>query len=183
MTTVSRFILTKVLGWKITGNFPDINKSVVIFAPHTSYIDSVYGKLYLNQTGINHKFLSKKELFFFPMNYIMKWYGSIPIRGVKGENAIFMVTKLFESNANIHIIMSPEGHLARTSKWNKGFYYMAVKSNVPIVVGFMDYNKKEIGIKGVIYELDNDEKVMSEIALMYQNVGAKNPERFSLHLN
>ncbi|MCK9206880.1 MAG: 1-acyl-sn-glycerol-3-phosphate acyltransferase [Salinivirgaceae bacterium] len=182
METVYGYVLTKALGWKIGREFPDIKKSIIIFAPHTSYFDSVYGKLFINEIGIKHAFLSKKELFFFPMNVIMKWYGSIPVRGVKGENAIFKVSKMFEESESLHIVLSPEGTLAKVSKWNKGFYYMAVKANVPIIVGYLDYQKKEIGVKGVIYNLESLEDVMSQISVMYKDVTAKYPENFSLEL-
>ncbi len=97
--TISGFILKYILGWKVKDNFPNhINSSIMIFAPHTSYFDALYGKLAINKYGINHVFLSKKELFYFPMNLIMKWYGSIPVRGVKGENAIIKVTKILKEN-------------------------------------------------------------------------------------
>jgi 1-acyl-sn-glycerol-3-phosphate acyltransferase len=79
MRTISGTILEK-LGWKITGDFGDLKKSVTIFAPHTAHVDFFYGKLGFTELGVNFKFLSKKELFFFPMNLIMKKLGSIPVR-------------------------------------------------------------------------------------------------------
>lgn len=180
MTTISGYILTKVLGWKITGEFPNVKKSIIIFAPHTSYYDAVFGKLFLNEIGIKHRFLSKKELFFFPMNILMKWYGSIPIRGIKGENAIYQVTKMLEEAKSLHAILSPEGTFAKVTNWNKGFYHMARKAKVPIVVGYLDYQKKEIGIKGVIDNLVDINSVMHQISTMYKDVTAKYLHNFSL---
>jgi 1-acyl-sn-glycerol-3-phosphate acyltransferase len=180
MATVYGLILSKLLGWKIKGEYPNINKSIIIFAPHTSYYDSVYGKLFLNDAGINHKFLSKKELFFFPFNIVMKWYGSIPVRGVKGENAIYLVAKMLDEKESLHIVISPEGQFAKTNKWNKGFYYMALKAKVPIIVGYLDYLRKEIGVKGVINNFESIESVMDQVNMMYTDVIAKYPEKFSL---
>jgi 1-acyl-sn-glycerol-3-phosphate acyltransferase len=182
MTTISGYILTKVLGWKINVEIPDINKSIIIFAPHTSYYDAVYGKLLLNEIGIKHIFLSKKELFYFPMNILMKWYGAVPVRGIAGKNTIYQVANLLEEAESLHIILSPEGALAKVFKWNKGFYYMAWKAKVPIIVGYLDYRKKEIGIKGVIENLENINTVMHQINTMYKDVTAKYPENFSLDL-
>lgn len=182
MTTISGYILTKVLEWKITGEFPNVKKSIIIFAPHTSYYDAVFGKLFLNEIGIKHRFLSKKELFFFPMNILMKWYGSIPIRGIKGENSIYQVTKMLEEAKSLHVILSPEGTFAKVTNWNKGFYHMARKAKVPIVVGYLDYQKKEIGIKGVIDNLADINSVMHQINTMYKDVTAKHPHNFSLEL-
>ena len=59
---------------------------------------------------------------------------------------------------------------------------MALKANVPIIVGYLDYQKKEIGIKGVINNLENIDSVMQQINLMYSDVTAKYPDKFSLEL-
>jgi len=182
MRTISGFILTNILGWKIIGKFPDIKKSIIVFAPHTSYFDALYGKLYLIEIGITHVILSKKELFFFPMNIVMELYGSIPVRGVKDKNAIYCVSHMLEEPQNLHIILSPEGTRQKMTKWNNGFYYIANKTRVPIIVVYLDYKKKEIGIKGVVDSHENIKTVMQQINSMYKDVAAKYPENFSLYL-
>ena len=181
MKTVSGYILTKILGWKIRGEFPDVKKCIVIYAPHTSYLDALYGKLYFIELGIKHKFLSKKELFFFPMNIGMNLFRSIPVRGVKNINAIYQVVEVLNKSDELLIIVSPEGTRAKVTRWNTGFYYMALKANVPVVVSFLDYKKKEIGVKGVIENLDNKRAVMQQLNLMYKDVTAKYPDKFSLN--
>ena len=57
---------------------------------------------------------------------------------------------------------------------------MAVKANVPVVVGYLDYEKKQMGIKGTIYDLSNYDKVIAQINEMYKDVKGKNPEDFVL---
>jgi 1-acyl-sn-glycerol-3-phosphate acyltransferase len=180
MKAISRFILTGVLGWKIKGGFPDIKKSVIIFAPHTSYWDGLYGKLYLIQLGIKYKFLSKKEFFKFPLKYFFRIFGSIPV--YKNKTYIDYIAVLFNNSKDLHIVLSPEGHLAKVTRWKKGYYYMAEKANVPIVVSFIDYKNKEIGIKKVIYNPTNIGIVRNEIAELYSDVTAKYPENFSLEI-
>lgn len=181
MKTLSGKVLEQ-LGWKITGDFGDIKKSVTIFAPHTAHIDAIYGKLGFTELGVKFKFLSKKELFFFPMNLVMKKFGSIPVRGVVGKNAIYQVVDLLNSTEELHIVVSPEGRTKKMVKWNKGFFYMAKKANVPIVIGVLDYGKKEMGVLGVIYDTSDFKTVMNQINETYKNVKGKNPEQFALHL-
>ena len=44
MKTIAKFILHTLLGWKIIGNFPkDLNKYVIIAAPHTHWLDFPLG--------------------------------------------------------------------------------------------------------------------------------------------
>lgn len=179
MKTVSGSIL-KALGWKVIGEFPDIKKSITVFAPHTAHIDALYGKLGITELGIKYTFLSKKELFFFPMDLVMKKFGSIPVRGVENKNAIYQVVDLLNSSDELNIVISPEGWIKKVEKWNKGFYHMAVKAKVPIVVAYLDYNKKEVGIKGVIYDTEDFNSVMNQINSLYKDVSGKCPEQFAL---
>lgn len=179
MKTFSGKVLEK-LDWKIIGDFPDIKKSIIIFAPHTAHIDAFYGKLGITEMGIKYKFLSKKELFFFPMNLVMRKFGSIPVRGVKNKNAIFQVVDLFNSSDELHIVISPEGWIKKVDDWNKDFYYMALKAKVPIIVASLDYKEKEIGIKGVIYDISDYNTVIQQINSMYKGVAGKRPEQFVL---
>lgn len=180
MRTISGYILTNVLGWKIKGEFPDVKKSITIFAPHTAHIDALYGKLGITQMGVKYLFLSKKELFFFPMSVVMKKFGSMAVRGVKDKNAIFQVAEILNNTDELHVVISPEGRIKKVTKWNKGFYYMAVKAEVPIIVTSIDYKKKEMEIKGVIYELDDYATVIRQINLMYKDVTGKEHQNFSL---
>jgi len=176
MKKLPKYIL-EILGWKIMGEFPDIKKSVVIFAPHTSYWDGFYGKLYFMQYDINYKFLSKQEFFRFPMKYFFKIFGSIPV--YKNREFLNEIVFLMDSNENIHIIVSPEGQLAKTDHWKRGFYYIAEKAKVPIIVGYIDYKKKELGVKSIINETNNLQTTMTEIKKIYENVNAKYPENFA----
>mgnify|MGYP001243310809 CR=1 FL=1 len=169
-------ICLRILGWDIDQTFPEVKKSIIIFAPHTSYFDGLFGKLYLINAGVKHVFLSKKEFFRFPYNFFFNAYGSIPV--YKDIAFIDKVVKMFDSNDKLHIILSPEGQLAPTSRWKKGFYYMAVKANVPIIVGFIDYEKRRVGFKQVIWNVGTCEETMIEISRQYRNVTAKYPERF-----
>lgn len=182
MKTFSGFILCNILGWKLIGDFPNIKKSIVIFAPHTSFYDGLFGKLAVNEIGIHYKFLSKKELFFFPLNLLMNLYGSISVKSEQNRNSIYEIAnKIIKAN-ELHLILSPEGTRKKVTKWNKGFYYMAIKSDIPIVVAYLDYKKKEVGIKGIIEKGETLKNTMVKINFFYEKVNAKYPENFSLDL-
>ncbi len=174
---ISKYLLINILGWTMKGEFPNIKKSVIIFAPHTSYWDGFYGKLFFILLDINYKFLSKKEFFKFPLNYLFRLYGSIPVS--RNKKFINEVVTIFNQNETLHIILSPEGQLAKTDHWKKGFYYMAKKANVPIVVGYIDYKKKEIGVKGVISDVKDLKETMPTINNMYKDISAKYPKDFT----
>jgi 1-acyl-sn-glycerol-3-phosphate acyltransferase len=170
--------ILKLLGWTSLDEFPDLKKSIIIFAPHTSYWDAFYGKLYFMSIHVNYKFLSKQEFFKFPLMYAFRAFGAIPV--LRDKTYIDQIVRLFESNKELHIILSPEGQLPRTDHWKKGFYYMANKADIPIVVGYIDYKKKEMGIKGVISDTHNMKETLEKISVMYKDVQAKYPKDFAL---
>jgi len=178
MKAISNFLLINVLGWTIEGDFPDLKKSVIIFAPHTSYWDGLYGKLYFMQSDISYKFLSKKEFFKFPIKYFFKAFGSIPV--YKSNRYVNKIVEYFDNSEELHIVLSPEGQRRKTTHWKKGFFYMACRANVPIVVGYLDYKNKQVGIKGIIEDTTDVNETMKLVADMYQNTNAKHPGNFGL---
>ena len=57
---------------------------------------------------------------------------------------------------------------------------MAKGANVPIIVGYIDYKKKEVGIKGIIKNTKDMKETMIEINSLYKDVNAKHPNNFIL---
>ncbi len=173
-------ILTKLLGWKVTTPYPAVRKSIVVFAPHTSYMDAFIGVLALRSYGVPYRLLSKKELFRFPTVIVMRLLGAIPVRGVKGHNAIYEAAAILKGAGSMHLVICPEGMLAATDRWNSGFYYMAVKAQVPIIAAYMDYSRKEVGIRKVISCRQTREDVFDQLAEAYKGVTGRHPENFLL---
>lgn len=172
--------LFDLTGWKCRGNLKGISKSILVVAPHTSYWDAVIGKCFLLKLGVRHVILSKKALFRFPFGLFMRVFGSIPVGNVKGHNAINDVAEMLQAADRLHVVICPEGGFPATKRWNPGFYYMAQKANVPIVVAYIDYKKKEAGIKGIITDLSDRKKVYRQLAEYYKDVTARHPENFEL---
>ena len=76
MEFLSKLIFFKILRWKISGNRNfaknSVKKAVIIAAPHTSWQDFYIAVLARSAANIKSKFIAKKELFFFPINIILK---------------------------------------------------------------------------------------------------------------
>lgn len=176
---ISRFIF-KTIGWKENGPFPDLKKVVVIIAPHTSMSDFIIGKLYYSTIKRKPKFIIKKEMFFFPFGYILKALGGIPVDRNKGISIIDQIVEQFEKNDNFIINITPEGTRKAIKRWKKGFYQIAEKANVPIAVGFLDYGKKEIGIKMLLTPSGDYETDIKEIKKQYIGITGKHKENFYL---
>ena len=181
MKKLSGFIFW-LFGWKITGEIPDnVRKSVMIIAPHTSNWDFIIGRLACWKLRIPSTFLIKKEFFFFPMGYIMKALGAMPVDRDKGANIVNQSLDIINSKEFITITITPEGTRKYSENWKRGFYYIAEKAAVPIVLGYINYRDKTGGVGGMIYPTGNFDDDFSKILEFYkQNAYPKHPENFNL---
>ena len=154
---------------------------VIIAAPHTSALDFINGWLALRHFGLKPKFIIKKEFFFFPLGYLIKALGGIPIkRGNIHNNFIDQMVEHFNTNNEFYLVITPEGTRKKTKRWKKGFYLIANKANVPIIVTKLDYGKK---ILGPVCELNPNtpyNEVLKQLAECYRNVTGKKANKFEL---
>ena len=154
--------LLRLAGWKLGPVVEDVPKCVICVAPHTSNWDFIVGKLFYTSIGRNASFLIKKEWFFFPLGLIFKAVG--------GQ---------FNRRKEFQLAVTPEGTRKRVNDWKKGFYYIAQKANVPILMAYFDYKKKEAGFKGVFYPTGDADKDIRDIREHYRGVTACHPENFA----
>lgn len=174
-------ILLKIGGWEITGSIPDkIKKCIIIVAPHTSNLDFYIGRLAYYKMDVNVRFLIKKEAFRFPFKRILKGLGGIPVDRSKKTDLVDQLAGRFEKHESLIITITPEGTRKLNKKWKKGFYQIAMKANVPIILGFLDYRNKKGGVGPVIYPSGDYEKDMEEIEKFYLDKTARYPENFNL---
>jgi len=180
-------LIFKLGGWKITHYLPDdIKQCVVVVAPHTSNWDFVYGMGAIRFMKLHPRFAIKKEWICFPFKRLMLSCGALPIdrspKTTLGEKkgSVDAMADLFKTNSTLRLIITPEGTRSKVTKWKTGFYYVALKANVPIALGFMDYEKRECGIDKIIYPSGDFRKDMKEIMDFYKNRKGKNPENFDV---
>ena len=177
---IAKFIL-KSRNWKVLGEFPaDINKSVVIVAPHTSMWDFFWGRMIFFALGKKVKFLIKQEMFTFPFKGLLNALGGIPVDRGKSNNMVDYVAGLFAKSKSLFITITPEATRSLNPKWKKGFYYIAYKAQVPITIGVLDYKKREVGIVGFFTPTGDFEKDFPQIERYYHGRGAKHPDKFNL---
>ena len=172
----------KLLGWKVVGNIPDdVKKCVIAVAPHTCIADFILGRLAYCSVGKPVKFLIKKEFFDnFILRGLLKKLGGIPVDRSRNNNTVNEVSALFKQYDELNLIITPEGTRKLVHRWKRGFYYIAEKAHVPIVLGFLDFKKKELGFGPMLYpkgDFDEDWKIMEKF---YRGINAKHPERYNL---
>jgi len=180
MRKLSKWLLN-LWGWKTIGNVPEEHKKLLIVeAPHTSNWDYLLGMLAITSIGVKVNVIIKKELFFWPLGSLLKLIGGIPLDRSGKQNKVDALATLFKKRDELNLAITPEGTRALSTKWKKGYYYIAVKAGVPILLTALDY-KKKVGIFGKLLhptgDYDKDFKIIEDF---YKGVVAKHPENFNL---
>ena len=174
---ISRLLL-KAMGWKIENTFPDVPKCVIVVAPHTSNLDFIIGKLAYTSIGRTAHFLIKKSWFVFPFNIFFRSIGGVPVERNRNSSITDTIAEEFKKRDRFQIAITPEGTRKRVRKWKKGFYYIAVKAEVPIVLIAFDYGKKTISFIDVFHPTGNVKEDIKAIRSKYNGVEARYPEQF-----
>ena len=160
---LSKFILNKIFGWKVIGNLPKNEKYIIAVVPHSSYFDLIIAVLIRTYSGLKIKFIGKKELFNPFTSFLFEFLGGIPVDRSKNSNIVDEVVELLKLGKIKILAIAPEGTRKRVKKWKTGFYYIALKANLPILMVSFDYIRKEVIINDKFYPSGNIDKDFIEL--------------------
>lgn len=177
---IYKFIYTNILGWKAVFTVPNYDKSVICAAPHTSNFDLFIGKLFYGAIGGKTSFMMKKEWFFFPVGIFFKAAGGIPVDRKKKTSLVDQMVEVFKTRKKFNLAITPEGTRKANPNWKKGFYHIALKAQVPIVLIGIDYGTKTITAGKSIFPSGDIDKDMREIKLYFKNFKGRHPENFDI---
>ncbi|MCI7728957.1 MAG: 1-acyl-sn-glycerol-3-phosphate acyltransferase [Bacteroidales bacterium] len=169
--------LLSLFKWELDTSIELPKKCVVCIAPHTSNWDFIVGILFKYATNLQASFFMKKEWFRFPLSIIMKLLGGIPIDRSKKNNVTDIIAEEFNKRDSLIIGLTPEGTRSLNYEWKKGFYYIAQKANVPIVLAYIDFKKKKVGYNKLLIPTNYEDDIIM-IKKYYSNINAKYPEKF-----
>ena len=172
--SLSKFILKKIICWKVIGSLPSNEKYVIAVVPHSSYFDLIIAVLIRTYSGLKIKFIGKKELFNPITSFFFKFLGGIPVDRSKNTNLVDEVVNLFNQNEIQILAIAPEGTRKKVKKWKSGFYYIALNANLPILMVSFDYIKKEVKINKKFYPTGDINKDFIELEKKVSDVISRN---------
>ena len=172
-----------LFGWmgfseEITESFP--KKYIIALAPHTSNWDFVVGMLYCHAKGFQCNFLMKKEWFFWPLGPVMRRLGGIPVYRNRHQGMTDIAAQKAMEMDTFRLCITPEGTRKPTTEWKKGFYYIALKANLPILLYGLDYEHRKVKCTRTFMPTGNVERDMDEIKAYYKDMKGRHPEKFKI---
>lgn len=167
-----------LFGWKMKGQKPDLDKYVLIVAPHTSNWDFFVGLCGRSISGLESRFLIKNSITKIPVvGWVIHALGGRGVDRSRRTNLVDQVAELFEQEEQFVMTITPEGTRSYNPDWKTGFYRIAMKANVPIqVVGF-DFEHKIVEYAELIYPTGNVDEDLERIKSYYRTIKGKHPEK------
>lgn len=150
-------MILRMAGWNIECNLEIPAKCVICVAPHTSNWDFLLGLSAYRSMGRKANFLMKKFWFFFPLKYLLHYFGGIPVdrrkgpSGGKGTGLVQSVVRLLDCSSYLNLAVTPEGTRSGNGKWKTGFLAIAHDAGVPVLLAGIDYKDKRIVLDKLLY--------------------------------
>lgn len=170
----------KLCGWQTEITVPYRDKAVICVAPHTSNWDFIIGLLAYRSVGRKASFLMKEFWFFFPLKYLLKALGGIPVKSNTKESLTQKIIEDFKTKKMLNLAVTPEGSRSAVEKWRTGFLTIAFNAKVPIQLGVIDFKNKKVIVEREYITSGDFRKDMMDIRKYYSQFkyAAKYPEKF-----
>jgi 1-acyl-sn-glycerol-3-phosphate acyltransferase len=176
---VGRSIL-RVAGWRLQVRLPDLPRFVIIAAPHTSNWDFVFGMAAVLALQIRLHWYGKHTLFRGPLGALMRWLGGMPVDRSASGGVVQQAADAFAAHPQWVLALAPEGTRALQPKWKRGFYHIALTAQVPVVVAYIDFARREIGTGPIFVPGGNWDADMRPVFDFYRSVKARRPNLFAV---
>ena len=145
INTICRFVFFKLLGWRMDGLPPaELKKYLFVAVPHTSNWDFVIGWMASRALNINLTIFVKDTFFVWPLIYFCKFFGCAPVNRRERTNFVDTICQRFAESDQLIAVITPEGTRKKVPELKSGYYHLAKKANVPIVLVGPNYLKKSL---------------------------------------
>ncbi|MFZ6045824.1 lysophospholipid acyltransferase family protein [Pseudomonas sp. CR3202] len=166
----------RLLGWRIEGRLPDLDKFVVIGAHHTSNWDFVIFLAVKFVLRLNARWFAKHSLFRWPFARLLQRWGGVPIHRHLRLNMVEQAVERFRENRQFMLVISPEGTRKRVERWKMGFYHIARGAGVPIVPAALDYANRRVVFGQPFYPTGDEQGDLRALLAFYRPYVPKKPD-------
>ena len=168
----------RLTGWGPEGERPSAPRFVLIAAPHTSNWDLVYLLALAEVYDLHVSWMGKHTLFRPPFGALFRALGGIAVKRDERGDRVAAMAKEFAQRERFALVVPSEATRGWAPYWKSGFYHIARRANVPIVMGFLDYPRRRGGFGPAIFPSGDVGKDMDQIRSFYADKTGKYPELF-----
>lgn len=190
---IARFIFEKILGWSCAdleytkkvscGNAPSC---IITVMNHTSNWDALLALLATKAYGFGPGYMMiKQEWMDLPIpgwSWLMEWFRFIPVdRSSPKASLEKMHEKLHMCGDKWKLAIAPEGTRAAVQRPKPGFYKIARKMKVPLILTAWDYKDKKLHQSQPFYTSGNYKEDLQVIRMWFVRYMPKHIENSWAH--
>jgi 1-acyl-sn-glycerol-3-phosphate acyltransferase len=169
--------IARLAGWSFDTQLPTEKHFVLIGYPHTSNWDFVLAMLFKTATGLPFNWVAKHSLFVWPLGKLMRAMGGIGVDRDRTQGFIGQLAEEFQRRETMMLAITPEGTRSHTHHLRSGFYHLAMTAKVPVVLGYVCYETKRMGIGPTLYLSGDQEADLDQIRNFYADKVGRFPEQ------
>ena len=162
--SITRFLgrlLLNSTGWSLQGDIPNKRQFIIAVAPHTSNFDFMLTVGVIWSLGLKASFLAKRSLFRFPLGYVIRGFGGIPVDRDRKNGVVEDMATHFANNPKLILGIAPEGTRRAVTRWRSGFALIAQAANVPVLPAIINYREKVVTFKSLIEDVGDADQTLA----------------------
>lgn len=160
-------------GWRMLGDWPNVNKVVVIVAPHSSAWDAIWGIAAKVAMSLGIVFIGKKEAFWGPLGWLLRLFGGVPVDRSAPGGIVDQVASQMHDAERMWFVLAPEGTRRKVDQWKTGFWKIARRAQVPVFCVGFNYPDRTIHLGELVTLTDDMEADMRRIRAMFAGYRGK----------
>lgn len=170
------------MGYRFEETVKRPRKYIIALAPHTSNWDFIMALLFMGAEQFRCGFMMKQFWFFWPLGYLMRALGGIPVKRQRNTSMTEAIAEVARKSDDFHLCITPEGTRSRQPEWRRGFYYIALKAELPILLYGLDFERRLIQCTKQIIPTGDYDRQIVEIKEYFKDFKGKHPDQFTTGL-
>lgn len=165
-----------LFGWSMRYRPLPGPRGIVIVYPHTSNWDFLVGLFGKWALALPFRWLAKDSLFRGPLGRWFRALGGEPVdRGTTSGTIARQAERMLAADW-YWLAITPEATRAYRPNWRSGFYHLALAARVPLVLVYIDYPNKVLGLVDHVVLTGQQDVDMAAIRTAYAGHQGLHPE-------
>ena len=166
----------RLFGWRVRFRPLPGPRGIVVVYPHTSNWDFPIGLFAKWALDLPFRWLAKDSLFRGPLGKVMRYLGGEPVDRSTTSGTIERQAQRMLAADWYWLAITPEATRSYRPNWRSGFYHLALAARVPLLLVYIDYPSKVLGVVDHLYLTGDRDADMAAIAAVYAGHQGLHPE-------
>lgn len=160
--------LLNACGWRLLFRPLPGPRGIAVIYPHTSNWDFPLGLLGKWALDLPFRWLAKDSLFKTPLGRWFRAMGGEPVERGTPSGTIKLQAARMNAAEWYWVGITPEGTRSYRPNWKSGFYHLALEAKVPLVLVYIDYPNRTLGLVDHVFLTGDQQQDMAAIRAGYE---------------